>query len=79
MENGRLVDAACTLPDETLTLEPLDALFCRLAAPVEIKMGDVGEGHQARLEEPLQDGQIPLLQPFNRRACPPCFRHVLSF
>jgi len=56
MKNGRLVDAAGTLPDETLTLEPLDTLFCRLAVSVEIKMGDVGEGHQARLEKPLQNG-----------------------
>jgi hypothetical protein len=56
MENGRLVDAACTLPDKTLTLEPLDTLFCRLAAPIEIQVRDVGEGHQARLEESLQDG-----------------------
>jgi hypothetical protein len=78
MENGRLVDAACTLPDETLALELLYTLFCRFAPAVEMKMGDVGECHQARLEEPLQDGQIPLLQ-LNPRACPPCCRHVLSF
>ena len=56
MENGGLVDAACTLPDETLTFEPLYTFFCRLAAPVEIQVRDVREGHKARLKKPLQDG-----------------------
>jgi hypothetical protein len=71
MEDGGLVNTAGALPDVAVLLEPLDALLCRLGASVEKEMRDMGERHETRFEERLQDGEIPLLQ-FNLRACRPC-------
>jgi hypothetical protein len=51
MKNGGLVDTAGALPDVTITLELLNALFCRLTLPIEIQARNVTEGHKARFKE----------------------------